>query len=233
MVIERGRRALARPRAQRGRGAGARRMDPVPRRRLPGPGRSARRLLRRAGRRRRRRAGRRGGADAGGRDARLALRLGAQLPVPAGAPEPPVPPPRGGGQPARPPRGVRAGRRLLRGRTRGRGHGLQLAPSAGRLAARATARRGGRAPLPRHVARAASPVARLRRRTRLARSPLRRVHARAGGDSGVRPPAPARARRRTTGARSGRRVFARGPRGQCGPPRARPLPGARCAAVGR
>ena len=33
----------------------------------------------------------------------------------------------------------------------------------------------------------------------------------AGGDSGVRPPAPARARRRTTGTRSGRWVFARGP----------------------
>ena len=90
---------------------------------------------------RRRRAGRRGGAAVRRRHARLALRVGAQLPLPGGPPEPSLPAARGGGQPAGPPRGVRAGRRLLRGRAGRRGHGLQLAPATGRLEARGPPRR--------------------------------------------------------------------------------------------
>ena len=67
------------------------------------------------------------------RHARVALRLGPRLPLPTDASQPPVPAARGGGEPAGPPRGLRADRRLLRGRPGGRGHRLQLA-SAGRRA---------------------------------------------------------------------------------------------------
>ena len=184
-------RALPGARPERGRGERARRVDPVPRRRLPRSAVVARRLLRGAGRRRRRRARGRGRAAARGRHARGALRVGPELPLPGGAPEASVPPARGRGQPARAAHGVRAGRRLLRGRPRRRGHGLQLAPAAGGLEARAPARRAGRAPLPGDARGAAEAVAGVRGGSRLAGAPLRRVRARARGGAGGRACAPA------------------------------------------
>ncbi len=189
----------------------ARRVDPVPRRRLPRAAVAARRLLRGARRGRRRRARGRGRAARRGRHARGPLRVGPRLPLAGGAHEASVPPARGGGQPARAADGVRAGRRLLRGRPRRRGHGLQLAPAAGGLEARAAPRRAGRAPLPRDARRAAKAVARIRGGSRLARAPLRRVRARArggAGRSGVR--WRARGIRAPTGPRVRVRVLVRG-----------------------
>ena len=164
-------------------------------------GRPARRLLRGAGRRRRRRARGRGRAGARGRHARRALR---RRPAASSRQEAHLE------HPYRPRAvaanllvrrdGVRAGRRLLRGRPRRRGHRLQLAPAAGGLAARAAPRRAGRAPLPRDARRAATAVARVRGGSRLAGAPLRRVRARARGGAGGR----ACARRRGIRAPTGR-----------------------------
>ena len=91
-----------------------------------GPGRPARPLLRRRRRRRRGRAGRRGRPRCGTGPARwppatarprASWTRSAHLAHPLHAP-------RGRGQPARAPRGVRGRRRLLRGRARRRGHRL-------------------------------------------------------------------------------------------------------------
>ena len=227
--------AIARPRPQRRRRAGPRRVDPVPRRRLPRARRPARRLLRRADRRRRGRAGRRGGRRCSSGDT-LAARYGSarELPLPAGPPEPPLPPARGGGQPARPAGRVRAGRRLLRGGARGRGHRLQLAPAAGRLAARAAPPAlGSSTATGRRCASCAASGA----DTRPAAPgcpPLRGVRARAGGALG-RSGACATGRAPRWAARTaaaGSPARAGGAAVEAGPARARPLPGPRRAAVG-
>ncbi len=108
------------------------RVDPVPRRRHGRTARPAGALFRRADRRRRgcgRRRDRGGAAGTVGRD-RRPLRRSQELPRHRGAPGAPVHAPRRGRQPARAPRRLRCGRRLLRGVAGGRGHRLQLAAAA-------------------------------------------------------------------------------------------------------
>ena len=126
---------VARPAHARNAGAerAAQRLDPVPRRRHPGAGRPARRVLRRP--RRAEDVGALAGEVVGVRrraHARRALRRRPQLPQPGGPPRAPLPAARGRGEPDGAPRRVRGSRRLLRGGAGGRGHRLQLAPAAGR-----------------------------------------------------------------------------------------------------
>ena len=138
-------------------------------------------------RRRRRRAGGRGRPGGGWHRPGRSLRLGQELPGPGRAPRSPLPAARRGRQPAGAPRGVRSGRRVLRGRARRRGHGPLLAPAARGLAARGAPRGGGRAPLPHHRARPAPTVARLCRRAGVAGPPLRGLRPPTGADPGGRP----------------------------------------------
>ena len=90
-------------RPQRRRRARARRLDPVPGRRLPRTHSVTRCVLRRAGRRSRRRARRGGRPGAGCLDARRTVRRREELPRPAGPSRPSVSPARGRRQPDGPP----------------------------------------------------------------------------------------------------------------------------------
>ena len=145
----RGLRALAVARAQRRRRARARATGCCSSTPTAGPTAGPdRALLRPADRRRRRRARGRGGRLDRRRIVRRPLRRRAQLPRPAARICPSVPAARGGGEPARAPARLRAGRRLLRGGARRRGHRLQLAPAARRLAARGPSAGARRAPVP-------------------------------------------------------------------------------------
>ena len=138
------RRALPRPRAQRRRDGSPAANGSSSSTPIASAARAARRVLRRArgrptsARWRARWCRRRARATLAG-----ALRRRAQLPRPAGPPLPPLSSARGGGQSDGPARRVRAGGRISGGRPRRRGHRLQLASAARRLATGA-ALRGGR-----------------------------------------------------------------------------------------
>ena len=146
------------PRAQPGRGRGARRPRRVPRRgRDPGAGLArCARTRARAGPRRGRRPGRQRNTEERGRDGGLPAGVLGAAPGQTGAARP-----RGHVQPARPSGGARPRRRLPRGALAGRRHGADL-PARVRRPPRTRVRRARPAPQPHRLPRVHAPPAEAR-----------------------------------------------------------------------